>query len=314
MRLNVSTLVSPAMVLVVGCSSSGGGPGLAGSTGGAYSAVGATGGASGVGGGASGVSGGALGVGGGAQDVGGTNLGSGGGASDATSSGGSPIGSGGSAPAPTGGSTSTAPTQIDCSSVSGSGLPINSTGWVDASCDTPGIQGAWYCFDDEIQESSCVQNVPPFGTTGMCLSGTSIDGDGEYDSWGGGIGLSLNETGGSSSVKNPYNATENGVRGFRVTLEGDSLGQSMRVGFAASLDTENDISPFVEVGTLEPGTPVIADVMIADSLVPEDWDAPNAGESADPTTLYDLQIQYPGAEVDGQYSFGWRSSWDAIRS
>ena len=115
---------------------------------------------------------------------------------------------------------------IDCSTLSGSGLPINQSGWLDASCNSIGMQGAWFCFTDEIQTSTCIDGTPPWEEgRGMCLSGTSVV-DSNYDSWGGGIGLSLNETGGDDSVKTAYNATANGVVGFRVTLEGDSLGQS----------------------------------------------------------------------------------------
>ena len=193
--------------------------------------------------------------------------------------------------------------QVDCSSVSGSGLPLNATRWVDASCGTSGIQGRWYCFDDGIQASSCVNNTPPFAANGMCQSGTSVDETGTYTSWGAGIGLSLSESGGNPSVKSAYNATANGVIGFRLTLEGNSLGQSMRVGFAGALNPGGLTSPHVEVGALVSGTPLTAEVMIADALVPLSWGAENSGAVADPTTLFDLQVQYPGGEIAGEYNY-----------
>lgn len=201
-----------------------------------------------------------------------------------------------------GGSTGTPNGDADCSSVSGSGLPINASGWVGSSCGTPGIQGAWYCYDDG-QPSTCTSGSTPFQAgTGMCLSGTSII-DTTYTAWGGGIGLSLNESGGNSSVKSAYDATANGVLGFRITLEGDSLGQSIRVGFSGAREPGDLPSPFVEVGELTPGTPVTAEILIADALVPLAWELENSGEGADPTSIFDLQVQFPGAEVAGEYSF-----------
>jgi hypothetical protein len=193
---------------------------------------------------------------------------------------------------------------IDCSTLSGSGLPINQSGWLDASCNSIGMQGAWFCFTDEIETSTCIDGTPPWEEgSGMCLSGTSVV-DPDYASWGGGIGLSLNETGGEDSVKTTYNATANGVVGYRLTLEGDSLGQSMRIGYSTHFPAGDNLTPFIEVGELTPGSPLTVEVVISDTVVPEAWDSiPNAGEYADPSAVYDLQIQFPGGDVDGQYSF-----------
>ncbi|MBN2195233.1 MAG: hypothetical protein JW751_20620 [Polyangiaceae bacterium] len=193
---------------------------------------------------------------------------------------------------------------IDCTSVSGAGLPVNESGWLDASCNSFGLQGAWYCFTDEIQTSTCASGTPPWQAgSGMCLSGTSVI-DEDYKSWGGGIGLSLNETGGEDSVKTAYDAAANNVVGFRITLEGDSLGMSMRVGYSGAADPGDDITPFVEIGEISPGTPLVAEVLIEDAVVPEEWETvPNPGALADPSQIYDIQVQYPGGEEDGEYSF-----------
>lgn len=219
-----------------------------------------------------------------------------------TASGGASEPSGGTT-APETGTGGTPPNdgEVDCNAVSGSGLPINATGWLDRTCNDVGIQGAWYCYTDEIQASSCADQIPPFEASGMCLSGTAVEDD-TYESWGGGIGLSLNDPG-EGGAKGSYDATANGVVGFRITLEGDSLGQSIRVGFNGFAEESELPSPFVEVGELEPGSPVTAEVMIADALVPESWELENSGEGADPTTIYDLQVQFPGGEVEGEYSF-----------
>ena len=44
------------------------------------------------------------------------------------------------------------------------------------------------------------------------------------------------------------------------------------------------------------------DLLIADAVVPEDWDVANAGMAAIPTALYDLQVQVAGGIV-GAYDF-----------
>jgi hypothetical protein len=295
----------------------GGGTGVTGGgTGVTGGGTGVTGGGTGVTGGGTGVTGGSTGVtGGGSGVTGGTAGGTAtGGTAGGTATGGTAGGtatggsgadaSGGSSGSATGGTAGTVEDVIDCSAVSGTGLPINETGWLDASCNSIGMQGAWFCFDDEIQDSTCVDGEPPFRAgVGMCVDGTSVE-DSTYASWGAGIGLSLNETGGDDSVKTTYNATANGVVGYRVTLEGDSLGQSMRIGFSTMLDPGDNLTPFVEVGELVPGTPLTVEVIIEDCVVPEAWeDVPNAGEYADPSAIFDLQIQFPGGDVAGSYSF-----------
>jgi hypothetical protein len=265
-----------------------------------------TGGGMGVTGGGSGVTGGGSGVTGGSSGVTGGSSGVTGGSSGAATGGSSGAATGGSGGDATGGSGGEVEVEvdIDCSAVSGSGLPINESGWLDASCNSIGLQGAWFCFDDEIQDSSCVDGEPPFEAgTGMCVTGTSVV-DADYASWGAGIGLSLNETGGDSSVKSAYNATANGIVGFRVTFEGDSLGQSMRVGYSGAADPGDDVTPFVEVGELEPGQPLVVEVIIEDCVVPEAWESVgNPGEYANPDAIFDLQIQFPGGDIDGTYTF-----------
>ena len=74
--------------------------------------------------------------------------------------------------------------------------------------------------------------------------------------WGGGIGLNLNETGegpnGEESVKSPYNANENMVKGFTFVASGDAGGATLRVK-ATNAGSEED---FCKAFTIVPGTPV----------------------------------------------------------
>jgi hypothetical protein len=72
----------------------------------------------------------------------------------------------------------------------------------------------------------------------------------------------------------------------------------LRVGFTGS-PTPMDAQPFVEFAA---GLTSL-DVNIQDALVPSSWDDPNAGTAADPTAIYDLQVQIPGAESESTYDF-----------
>jgi hypothetical protein len=124
---------------------------------------------------------------------------------------------------------------------------------------------------------------------------TAVNVAGDYNAWGAGIGLSLNETGemadGSASIKSPYNATMNGVAGFAISIAGTTGDKQIRVGFKGPATATDLPVPFFSVPG--PGDYV---VMLADALVPADWDVDNAGELADPTTLYDMQIQIVGGD------------------
>ncbi|HEU5074476.1 MAG TPA: hypothetical protein VFU02_09890 [Polyangiaceae bacterium] len=199
------------------------------------------------------------------------------------------------------GNTTTAGTTgggpVECSNSDLATLPIDATGWVARDCNSSGIQGAWYCYADGVGTSDCMENVTPYRAGGgMCLTGsTVVNAEGEYGAWGAGIGLSLNETGegsdGSASVKSAYNATMNGVAGFAISITGTTGDKQIRVGFTGTAGTTELPAPFYEVPG--PGDYV---VMLADALVPAAWDVENAGMLADPTNLYDMQIQIVGGE------------------
>jgi len=174
-------------------------------------------------------------------------------------------------------------------------IPMEDTGWVGRDCTPYGIQGAWYCYDDGVAETNCETNEPPYADGAMCLSGSTIEDD-TFAAWGAGIGLSLGDTGGDNSVKEPWNATENGVIGFEVEITGDSGGLPIRVQLSRT--AEDETAPFREVpgaGTYE--------IMLEDVIIPS-WDESGPGEPGDPidpTALYDLQIQVVGAEAEADY-------------
>jgi Glycosyl hydrolase family 12 len=174
-------------------------------------------------------------------------------------------------------------------------LPIDASGWIPRECTIFDVQGAWYCFDDGVTATSCEAGKTPYASGGMCLSGTTLGAT--PGTWGGGIGVSLNETGGPNSIKEAYDAASHDVVGFAIEITGDTGGNELRVGFTSSA-TPMGASPFVPV----PG-PGSYDIMIADALVPANWNVPNAGEAANPAAIYDIQVQIDGNGVAAPFDF-----------
>lgn len=176
-------------------------------------------------------------------------------------------------------------------------LPIDSTGWIPRECTIFDIQGAWYCYDDGVSATDCVADTAPYQNppSAMCLSGTTVGGDGA--AWGGGIGLGLNDTGGAMPMKLAYDAAAHDVVGFAVEITGDTNGNELRIGFTADAAPAG-ASPFVAV----PGVGSY-DILLSDALVPANWDVPNAGETVDPSAIYDLQVQIDGNGVAGPFEF-----------
>jgi len=171
---------------------------------------------------------------------------------------------------------------------------VNATGWFggaaeDRTDDVYGMQGAFYQYGDNI---TCVATTGNPCTTGACcLDWTTII-DSTYASWGCGIGMELNASGGEASVKSPYAGAD--VVGFRVTLEGDVPG--IRVSFTQFADTTNRVSP-VAVQTSGPGT---YDALFSETACPT-WTTEEHGcvDDAVATSSHDLQVQVVGGESAG---------------
>jgi hypothetical protein len=191
---------------------------------------------------------------------------------------------------------------VSCSNADTSIIPVDETGWVARPCTDYGIQGAFYCYDDGVNPSGCTANTVPYTAgSGMCLTGNTTVDD-TYAAWGAGIGFSLNESGevdGAASVKMPFNATAAGVTGFNIKITGDAGGLPIRVNFT-KVAAPDGPSPFVAV----PGTSTTGyDVLIADALIPASWDACTGDDClADPTSIYDIQIQVVGGDEAANYN------------
>lgn len=190
-----------------------------------------------------------------------------------------------------------------CSNADLTTLPLDETGWIARNCNAYDIQGAIYCYHDGLSPTSCMDNVVPWVPgKGICISGSTIVDPTPEDTtdpypYGAGIGISLNDSGMTetmASVKSAYDATAHGVTGFRVVLSGTS-DPPFRIGFTAKAVSE-DIAPFSQFNI--PGD---HPVEFTSAMVPSTWTVTNAGETVNPSSIYDLQIQIAGGDTAGNY-------------
>jgi hypothetical protein len=218
------------------------------------------------------------GSGGNGQNSGSGGQSSGSGGTQVTGAGGSSgsTGSGGSAT-----STCTAdPTQL-----------INSAGW---NCDLStsiGIQGAVYGYTDG---SSCASPQPSnICTTGSCcISGTTVV-DSTSKLWGCGIGIELDDSGGTSPVKSQYTGP---VQCFNITLTGSSGGNEVRIGFTQQADNTGAVAPYVSVAAFTSGW--TGKICLTDAVCPS-WAKTTQCSKAvgSAGTPYDIQIQVSAGQT-----------------
>ena len=166
-------------------------------------------------------------------------------------------------------------------------LAISETGQVEDTCS--GIQGIWYCYEDGVNSTSCMDGEAPYRAGAMCIEGvTTVDPN--YDAWGAGIGLTLNHPGGSGS-KRAFDADAADIVGFSVTVDGALGGLDLRIGYTGST-SESDVAPFVQVSRL--GT---HEVRFTEASITWEENAP----PVDPGRVFDVQVQVVGGEAAAEY-------------
>jgi len=228
---------------------------------------------------------------GGSSNVGGTNNGTGG---AIVGSGGSSIvngGAGGSAAGGLGGGGGAGGSDVTACSTD-SNLVKASACWVGcdpaSTTDNPmGLQGSFYTYGDG---SSCTVMNPPCSANGICLSGSTVV-DKTYAKWGCGMGLELNATGGTPSVKQAYTGS---ATCFNYTLTGSSGGNEVRIAFTQSADTTGKVSPYVSIPAFtngKTGTVCLKDVSCQGQM-----------NCTVGTSQYDLQVNVVGGNNAGAYN------------
>jgi hypothetical protein len=164
------------------------------------------------------------------------------------------------------------------------------TGWIDATTNDLGIQGPWYSYNDcKDSPGACTMNQVPaegeFPNTGgsMCTSGTTavVAAEAEFSAkWGAGIALDLNNSGGTTGVKQPYDAASHGVVGFSFTITGTAPG--LRVNFPTPASAEG--SHFIA------GKPGANSALFA-TAKQGSWVMPKS--DIDPSQVLSIQFQIP---------------------
>ncbi len=112
-----------------------------------------------------------------------------------------------------------------------------------------------------------------------------------------GIGLELNATGGTSSMKLAYAGP---ATCFDYVLTGSSGGNEVRLAFTQSADTTNQVSPYLSLKPFTAGA--MGTICLKDVSCPTPAPTPPNCTNPTPPTPYDLQIQVVGGNNAGTYN------------
>lgn len=176
------------------------------------------------------------------------------------------------------------------------GIPIDDDGYFPSNSNVMGFQGAWYCFEDDVNGSSCEQDVAPWDaeTSAMCISGETterVEAD-DYSAWGAGIGASLNDQGGTQKA---FDAEAKNIKGFKFTITGELDGATLQFIIPLTNKDSEDGPP--EYNITKAGT---YSVEFEDVVRPE---YTGSDDAADPSKLYALKWQIKGGDTDSTYNF-----------
>ena len=167
---------------------------------------------------------------------------------------------------------------------------MNSAAWNCDASDPIAIQGAIYGYTDG---SSCASPQPSniCSTGSCCISGTTVV-DATNAKWGCGIGMELNDAGGTST-KMVYAGP---VQCFNITLTGSSGGNEVRIGFTQKADNSNTVAPFVSIAAFTNGWS--GKLCFADANCPSWATTAQCSKTAGSVgTPYDMQIQVSAGQT-----------------
>jgi Glycosyl hydrolase family 12 len=201
---------------------------------------------------------------------------------------------GGSSTAGTGGAAAVCSTDANLVNATGCFVGCDPT----LTTDNPeGIQGGFYVYGDGPAggpPKSCPPLVnPPCSATGVCITGKTFADMDYTNGWGCGVGLSLNDTGGTPDVKQLYSGP---TSCFSYTLTGSSGGNEVRIGFTQA--AAGGTSPYISIPPFsngKTGTACFKDASCNGILgcTPPSVSAPSG---------YDIQFQVVGGNNAGSYS------------
>lgn len=189
-----------------------------------------------------------------------------------------------------------APTPADptCAGEGEPVIPQVESGWFPATSNKSCLQGAWYCFDDGVNETTCVDDTAPWNATegAMCLTGSTVEREDpdDYTAWGAGIGASLNDQGGKKAA---FDADSAGIVGFKFTVSGDLDGATLLFLIPRTNGSSEDGPP-------EFAAKIGANTALFTDVIQPEW----AGTKGPNTSsLYELKWQIKGGDTTSSYSF-----------
>lgn len=188
----------------------------------------------------------------------------------------------------------TEPAAEECAAEGDPVIPQTETGWFPANSNQSCFQGSWYCFEDDVVDTSCVTGETPWDATAsaMCVTGETIERTDpeDFTQWGAGIGASLNDQDGD---KEAFDAEAAGIVGFKFTITGELDGATLL--FMIPLTTKS-----TEQGPPEYVAKVGANTVMFEDVVQPEW----AGtDEANPQELYELKWQIKGGDTTSSYNF-----------
>src|SRR5690606_4424871 len=131
-------------------------------------------------------------------------------------------------------------------------------------------------------------------------SGATVDPGTDFTNWGCGLGFELNSSGGDNAIKAAYTGA---AKCFDIELTGSSGLNPVRIGFTQAVDTDGQITPFVEIPPFTDGW--TGQLCFTDAECP-DW-AVEAGTCTKKVgsegTPHDLQIQISAVDAASASEF-----------
>jgi hypothetical protein len=167
---------------------------------------------------------------------------------------------------------------------------VNSAAWNCDATDPIAIQGAIYGYTDG---SSCASPQPAniCSTGSCCISGTTVV-DATSAKWGCGIGMELNDAGGTTGVKSVYAGT---AKCFNITLTGSSGGNEVRIGFSQQAMSTTAVAPYVSIAAFTNGWS--GPICFSDATCPPWATAAQCTKATPMGTPYDMQIQVSAGQT-----------------
>jgi len=100
-------------------------------------------------------------------------------------------------------------------------------GYIDSS-NTGNVHGYWYTSHDTGSSTILPASFASQGSN-ICVVGNAGQFSNGGSNWGSAVGFNANQAAGTGTIPGPWNATAQGIAGFRFTLSGNQVPSSIQV-------------------------------------------------------------------------------------